>query len=356
MANDYSPETFISIEGNSVNGIKWYAKETGYLNVHGDLTLGRTTNTQVTVFTDGTNTYQTDINNITGMFLTTANGGLTNGQTGAIRLGALHMSAGDGSFGMGGPPIYSDGDFYMSISSRGNIGAGNAFTLSGLYWYNSSSYSDPRQSYTFMASAAGGYPEGLAQIKASSIVLASDLTSTARVIVTGDGTNVYAGVNGTNSQVVVSPVGSNTVAQMWQGTYQQYLSLPNKSDQTQYTITDDNTVYDISGIYNGIDSYNVVSNGTTTIRVVPEKTVYDITVDNTTSLKFDLSGLNFTNKVATFEVWVKFVNVDASLTWVDSANIYWVSGTPSFTTVSTNYFAMRAFATNSIHANLQYTK
>ncbi len=98
------------------------------------------------------------------------------------------------------------------------------------------------------------------------------------------------------------------------------------------------------------------NNGTTTISVIPTKTIYQVNVDNTTSLLFDFSALNFTNKIATFEVHIAYVNTNAAITFLDSANIYWVSGVPTFITVATNYFSFRAFSTNSIHANLMYSK
>jgi hypothetical protein len=56
------------------------------------------------------------------------------------------------------------------------------------------------------------------------------------------------------------------------------------------------------------------------------------------------------------EVVVAYLNLASTITWGDSANIYWVSGTPTFAAISTNFFVMRAFATNSVHANLQYTQ
>lgn len=234
----------------------------------------------------------------------------------------------------------SAGVEWMDSSVVNNENKGNFLTLSGSH-----------------ATAINYYGKETGALKVRGDIEISSGPTNDSLTISSDGTNTYqTDILGTTNQYVVSPLGSNNIAVLWQGSYTEYLALPTKTDSTTYIISDDDTVYDTMGIYQGIDTYNVIPSGITTVTIVPDKTVYFVNVNTNTSLHFDMSALNFTNKVATFEVWLAYLDTNSSLTWQDSSSIYWISGTPSFTTVATNYFVMRATSTNSIHANRQYTK
>ncbi|MDD4109946.1 MAG: hypothetical protein PHS54_00170 [Clostridia bacterium] len=130
------------------------------------------------------------------------------------------------------------------------------------------------------------------------------------------------------------------------------------SDGISLFKVDENSVttklVDATGLYQNMSNFpSTVIGGTSTIQVVEGTTIYNVTVTNNTTVKFDLSNLNFVNKVATFELWVEYLNVSASLGFGNVIN--WVNETPTFTTISTNYLVMRALNTNTIHGNIQYT-
>lgn len=154
---------------------------------------------------------------------------------------------------------------------------------------------------------------------------------------------------------------SNKVVSVWKGTYSEYLSLTNKTDSTTYMITDD-VVYDTVGGYQEFLAYISIA-PTTTVQLVQEKIIYDVSVSTNTVIDFDMSNLNFSNKVFTFEMWLNITTTNNySLSWtangksLDTNQMYWVSGAPTFISIAKSYFAMRAFSTNSIHGNLMYIK
>jgi hypothetical protein len=147
---------------------------------------------------------------------------------------------------------------------------------------------------------------------------------------------------------------TNKVVSVWRGTYAEYLALYEKSDSTTYIIEDE-PVFDTIGIYQDFDLYNVVADGTTTVSLVQEKTIYNVNVTTNTTLYFDSSLLNFTNKIATFELHMNIANTNASVTWALNTNqLYWVSDEPTFDQLSTYYIVMRMFSVTNVHANVQY--
>ena len=157
------------------------------------------------------------------------------------------------------------------------------------------------------------------------------------------------------SSYVSSPYDiTNKVVSIWRGTYSQYLALTTKYDSTTYIIEDE-PVFDTIGIYQDFYSYNVVADGTTTVVLVQEKTVYNVNVTTNTTLAFDSSSLNFTNKIATFELHMNMANTNASVTWgLNTNQLYWVSNEPTFDQLSTYYIVMRMFSATNVHANVQY--
>jgi len=179
---------------------------------------------------------------------------------------------------------------------------------------------------------------------------ANNVVATGAVVTASTWNTVTA--NGSNN-FVVSPAGSGNIKQVWQGSYSNFLSLV-KDTNTLYVLTDE-PVYKTESIYQVFDSYNTITSpDTTSVHVVQDQTIYMLTVTNNSTLFFDLSSLDFSNKVATFEVWLAQLNTNAIIEFAQS--VYWVSGTPTLNTLSTNYFTFRAFGINTIHANLQYKK
>lgn len=94
---------FLNIYGDGAGNARFYGKEVGSMKVHGSILYSAgNTNIGLNVFSDGTNTFQTDVNNVTGMVLTTANGGVTNRQSdatiGGVVLGSYTPY---GNYGLG---------------------------------------------------------------------------------------------------------------------------------------------------------------------------------------------------------------------------------------------------------------
>jgi len=88
---DQNLDRHIEVKGTSPNKIWYYPKEVGSLKVTGNLRLG-TGDSHIRLFSDGTNTFQEDVNSVTSMLLTANNGGLTN-ENDSIALNALSIFA-----------------------------------------------------------------------------------------------------------------------------------------------------------------------------------------------------------------------------------------------------------------------
>lgn len=191
-------------------------------------------------------------------------------------------------------------------------------------------------------------------LRADDIVVTGQVSNAQIEGLYTDGTNTYQIDDSmVTNQFVVSPIGTNNVPFIWGGTYQQFLALPSRSSSGLYFSRKDD-IFDTTGIYQQLEDYNVVPDGTTTVFVTEGKAVYVVNVTTNTVIDFDVLGLNLTNRCATFELWVKYLNTAAVLTW--EKPVYWVSGDPTFTAISTNYFVIRAFDNTTFHGNLQYSK
>jgi len=122
--------------------------------------------------------------------------------------------------------------------------------------------------------------------------------------------NVYTISNNTTNQAVVSPLGTNNVAGMWQGTYTEYLSLTNKLDTTTYIITDQAGVYDSIGIYSEKYDYTAIS-PTTTVTIAQDKACYVVELSTSVTIDIDTNDVNLINKVANFQLALNFTSTNA---------------------------------------------
>ncbi|MCK9154773.1 MAG: hypothetical protein M0P12_01525 [Paludibacteraceae bacterium] len=89
--NDKDLDRHIVITGTSPNKIWYYQKQVGSLKITGNLRLGNE-DSPIQLFSDGTNTFQVDVDSVTNKFLTATNGGLTN-ENDNIALSALSLFA-----------------------------------------------------------------------------------------------------------------------------------------------------------------------------------------------------------------------------------------------------------------------
>jgi hypothetical protein len=190
-------------------------------------------------------------------------------------------------------------------------------------------------------------------------------TNNGVVTVDGSGkldTNLLVTSGAVTNQIIVSPLGTNNVATVWKGTYAEYVALTDKTNTTTYIITDD-LQYDTKGIYSEVYDYESVY-PTTTVTVAQEKAVYTVLMTTNTVINFDMSTLNFQDKIADFELHLAMTNVSYSIGFTSggigltSNTMYWVSGYPPDLsgTNKTYYIGIRAFETNSLHSTIKYSK
>jgi len=292
------------------------------------------------------------------------------------------------------------GSFGGSISIQGGITVG-ATTFTPAYGnqpYNFGVSSDQTGSATQwrFASYSGNYGTGgtgTNQVflaiepnwKQTSTASATDfkINRTETSIGSGDQYLITAGVNGTNkftvsntgnvsassvfassitasnmftvatsitNQVVTSPVGTNTVSAMWQGTYAEYLALTNKSDSTSYIITDDANIYTEVGVYRGVDAYNSTAGGVTPIVIVPNKSVYKVDIATNTTLTLSAPDINFTNRIVECKVIL-------NMTHTNGFNITLPVGwnyAPSFVSTGEYVFAVSLTDTNKMQVVQTY--
>lgn len=103
-------------------------------------------------------------------------------------------------------------------------------------------------------------------------------------------------------------------------------------------------------IYQDSTSLATIATITNTITVIPTIPIYKLTVTNLTSvIAFDISNLNLTDKVATWETFITVATTNVSLAYPSTNLVYYVT-TPTLSTTTSNqtlYAVWRAFITGT---------
>jgi hypothetical protein len=85
--------------------------------------------------------------------------------------------------------------------------------------------------------------------------------------------------------------------------------------------------------------------GTTTVSVEPTQPVYFLSVTNDTTIAVDLSGLDLSDQIATWELWIKPTSTNLVVTMPSTNDVYYMTGlTPVISEVGQiHYTVWRVF-------------